>query len=351
MKKKFISFLLLTSFLCFGLVFALKINSGQNVVFAAENEDIIITGTSFVNLENSQTQFSLVATVSDTVAFSGTNVVWFVNNSSVPSAKYSAFGKKSTLTFVKEDYANITADTTWAVKAQIEENPAVFATFTILFKKSSSPVTIINITPQVQEYSESFTPFEMYVENPNNQPVSWFKLDINNKFISLPLQAIPEEFTFTPILPGSYSFVAKVGEFYSDIFTFTTKHKPLTELKLSLSEQQNNSLGFKNYLFTITNVDDSNDIANIKWYIKGYTNPVQYGGRTFLFEPTQYASYTIYARYSEPNEPEINSDQINLVIKIDRTLEVIAFTGGLILVMGIGLIIIIKVKIKNDKVW
>lgn len=334
---------------------------GTSFIFANNNKTAnasssVILITPLEPITTTQSFFTVEATLINS-SFTGTSIEWLINNQLVTQVNKievpSGSPEKSLLKMFNSEYKNASNQEVWIFQARLKTNTSVSAFTTVTFKDSSNPLTINALTSQKQTYSTTISPFSFEVLGLQDETsIEWYKLDNTNKYTRIS-GANQRTYTFAPDEAGKYSFVAKVGNVYSDNFMVSVDYKPLpTQLKFTVTQATDNASGFNTYLFELTDVNNANDVDNINWFIQGQQLPVQYGGSTFVFEPSSYITYRIYAKYTNPETNETkSSDSHTIEVRIDRTLDIIIGSSIAIGIMGIGLIISIIVHVKKEKVW
>ena len=333
--------------------FAFAPNS--NHVAHADSSVIIINPIAPVSINES---FNVRATLIGST-YSGVDIEWLINNQVVTQINKieipSDAPEASVLKMYSSEYKNqVQNQEVWVFQARLKQVHSVSAYTTVTFKSSDNPLTINALTSQKQTYSSTPSPFTFEVIGLEEETaVEWFTLANSNKYIKV-AGATQRTYTFTPQEAGKYSFVAKVGTVFSDNFEVAVEYKPLPDkLEFTVNQTTDNASGFNTYIFELSGVNASNDVDNINWYIQGQQLPAQYGGSTFIFEPSSYITYRIYAKYTNPeNTTEtLSSESYTIEVRIDRTADILIGSAITIAVIGIGTLISIIVNIKREKIW
>ena len=294
--------------------------------------------------------FTITATVTS-AQFNGQDVEWLLGEEKISDLKITTPSSSPNISILKMyriEYSSVSALDVWVFTARIKTAHEVSTEVAVTFKTSPSPLSIVPLSSIKQQYSANeLSPFVMSVSGlEEEQSIQWYMLQNTNKFVKAPGVSTQRTFSYTPTSAGEFIFKAKVGGEVSQSFKVSVDYVPITQIDFSVSMQTENRNGFNTYLFRITNLNASNDVANINWFIEGYSSPIQYGGTNFLFQPTAYGTYRIVARYGT-----VKSTTHTIEVKIDRTLEILIGSGILVGIMAIGLVIIIIKNIKSEKIW
>lgn len=297
--------------------------------------------------------FTIRATVAGST-YEGDDVEWLLNGNVITDSFKitNPTQDSSVLKMYRIEYSHVTASDIWYFTARIKSQHSINALVPVMFKLEESPLTISPISLPTQTYrSFNMNPFSFTVDGLIEETsIQWFMLSNSNKYIkALGETSTQRTYTFVPIRAGDFVFVVKVGDVISYPFTVRVDFLPIEEIDFEVSQTTQNSNGFNTYLFTIKNIDSSYDLANINWYIVGYTSPVQYGGANYVFQPTAYGTYRIRAQYGTGTSARI--DEQTIEIKINRTLEIVIATASFVGVLGLGLLFVILKNIKREKIW
>lgn len=350
MKNKF---LLIFAFVM--LVIALLPSFAKPNFAFADDAAIEIEDVPAVPVYDQTVEFITVkASVVNAPSYNGYDIEWVVNGTIITSTyKITVPAENQNVSELKihrVEYASMTSRDTWTIRARIKTNHQIFDQVILIFKTSASPLTVVPNGEISKVFSPHMIPFSFTVQGLEDDPVQWYMLANSNKYVKVSnAYSTARTYSFAPEKPGTYAFIAKVGDYYSDPFVVTAQYATITSINFTVSLQNENRNGFNTYLFRITNLDSTHDIDNINWYIVGYTTPVQYGGTTFVFQPSSYGTYRIRAQYgTSQNAP---SDEHTIDVKINRTKEILIGAGIAVAIMGIGLIITIVRNVKNEKIW
>lgn len=324
----------------------------QSGMVFADTASISIDNVAPVNVYDEDLNFfTVTATVNDATLM-GTDIEWILNGNPVTDQNTitnpSITPKKSIIKIYRLDFIGVSALDVWVFRATITGQPTIYAEVSVTFKTSPSPLSIQPQTSITQQYSpNNMSAFVFSVAGLEEvETVQWYMLENSNKYIIAPGTSNQRTYSYTPTKAGEFTFKAMVDTEISQAFKVTVEYAPITTIDFTVSLQTENRNGFNTYLFRITNLDSTNDIDNLNWYIEGYTNPIQYGGTMFLFQPTAYGTYRIVARYGS-----VKSITHTIDVKINRTVEILIGSLVVVGVMGIGLLIIIIRNIKREKVW
>jgi hypothetical protein len=356
LRKNFLSYILIIAFFMaspFFLLFPRQVaNATEGVLSIAGQEQISIDTSNF----------QLTATLRGSQVYTARNIVWkFELNGNVSTAITSNIGAEvnnSIATFAKALYPQQAGEVGTAT-AYIESNGKDIykATWQVLFVKNES--SNISIVPNTltQEYNANgeYEYFQLSLnakDVPQGETIDWLLLSSNGKYVNIAGEN-STTLNYKPTAPGEYTFKAKIGNVFTRTLQLTVKYATLGRrlvVKEPLIEKNRN--GLDTYFFELENIDeDAHDVENINWYKKGHSTPLQYGGKSFLFQPTAYATYQIYAKYDNNISSTPPSNEFLVEIKIDRTQDILWFSLALFGVLAVGLVFLIRKNIKNDKVW
>lgn len=350
MKKYFkFSLLLILIYVAVGMV---NLFLPAGIAFA-DGPTVTIDPVPTVNVYDESLQFfTVTARVSSSETLTGYDIEWLFNGVAITDpykvTTPSSAPKTSVIKMYHVEFSSVSALDVWTFRARLRTQPTVYAEVSVTFKTSPSPLSVVPQTAIRQQYSPNeLTPFVFGVEGLEEETsIQWYMLENTNKFIVAPGASTGRTYSYNPTSAGEFTFRAKVGNEISQAFKVIVEYVPITEIEFTVSLQLENSNGFNTYLFRITNLNSSNDITNVNWYIEGYSTPIQYGGTSFLFQPTAYGTYRIVARHGS-----VKSTTHTIDVKIDRTVEILIGSGVVVAIMGIGLIITIIKNIKSEKIW
>lgn len=353
-----------TNFLFSTILFALLLlgsfsNFLKPTVFAFDGW-LEIVGPDYINVVESPDQVEFTAILSGSERFSSSDIEWYYNGSLISSIYYvqGTTTNSSTLRLTSSFYSGAVSDSFVTVSAKINDGG-------ITVYEAEKEIMIFNQVNEIQlevrvngvatnfqnfNLQGVYSPFEFKIISPAiiTQNVIWYLKAEDKKYNPMPLQAYPDSYQLSNLKPGTYIMLAKIDDKFSNPISARIYHQSFSSLSLDYQALEKNELGFTTYKFFLQNVTQNHDIENINWYRKGYSTPLQYGGDTFLFEPSSYSTYQIYARY-EPDQIESNS--FLLEIKIDRTKDILIFASVIVGVMAVGLFILIYRNVKKDKIW
>lgn len=346
--RKYLNFVLILVVI-FAAIGIANLFKPASVAFAADDA-ILIEEVQTVNVYDEDVNFFTVTATVISNTLNGSNVEWLLNGALVTNnvVAPSAAPNTSVVKIYRIDFKDVSSLDVWVFRARIAGQPTIYDEVSVTFKTNPSPISIKPQTPITQQYSPNgMTPFILKVEGLEEETsVQWYTLENSNKFVAAVGTSNQRFYSFTPTSAGEFTFRAKVGTELSPAFKVSVEYAPIINIDVTVSLQLENRNGFNSYLFKITNLDSSNDIENLNWYIEGYANPIQYGGTTFLFQPTAYGTYRIVARYGV-----IKSTTHTIDVKIDRTVEILIGSAAVVAAMGIALLIIIIKNIKSEKIW
>ncbi len=357
MRTKNIKISLLSSAMLFAVLVLGMILLPMKSSFAnASQGSLEIVGPNIINTAENPTNIEFTATLTGSETYNSDDIEWYYQQTLL-SNTYVSQGtttNSSTLKLPSIYYGAESSGTFVTIYARINNSNGVGAYETekeVMILKPANPVAI-SVNTSFQNYNPEgvYNQFTFTIINPTitTQNVTWYLSESNGKYNPLPVQALADRYYLSVSGPGNYTVIAKVDNQFSSPITAKVYHATISSLFLNYEVVDKNDLGFDIYKFTLQGLTENHDLANINWYRKGYSTPLQYGGDTFLFDPNFYATYQIFARY-EQNEIESNS--FLLEIKIDRTLEIIIFYSIIVGIMSVGLVILIYRNIKKDKVW
>lgn len=309
-----------------------------------------------VNLNHIPERIDITALLVGDDGYQGSNIEWILNGAVVDSAvSRNNTTNSSTLMFYKSQIETLEEETEWAFTARVSTETTVNASLTISFVFGQIvplKIELMDEQSDTQQYSTTMAPFIFEASGLENYTgIEWYEQTGENKFVKIE-DATNTTYSFIPLKPGTRTVLAKVGQYYSLPKTVYVTYVPFFELSFDVTQLTNNASGLNKYQFVIDGLSSiENDVDNINWYIQGYTNPVQYGGLIFEFQPTSYAYYRIVARYEGDYGEHISSEPYLIEIKIDRTAEILIVTLSVFLVMSVFLVIGIVRRVKKEKVW
>ena len=346
MKKiKFVVFALLSVvMLCFGFI-----TPQQDICYATTTPQISIDAPDTIAIGNFPEYLEFTATLSSTESYTPDQICWTINSSSMTDV--TTFSNSSILTVDKTIYQNIVSKTTWIIIAKI--NNDIYCQKTLVFDFTDvESVQVDIIGPLVQDAGSVLVPVTLEANitgYPSTTTFEWYKKSYANKYSKINTSA--NSYTFTPNLPGTYTFKACVNGVFSQDVSVYVNFKPVTELTLKCNQATNNASNLNRFVFTLENLNQSNDLSKINWYIKG-TGLVQQGGKTFEFQTNQYGSYYVYAEYVDTeNNIVVKSEHYPLEITVDRTKDILIFCGIILAIMVVFLIIGSIRMVKRDRIY
>lgn len=342
-KLKYLILILLLSVLCIGIFPA------QKQSYATSITVLDLTGQEFVAIGNFPEELTFVATLSSIDEYTADQITWTINSSSMTQS--TIVNNSSTLVVPKTVYQNITSTTTWLVTAKI--NNSIYDTLTVTFDFTEITSVSLSGYPTYQDYSASISPITFILETegyPASQTIEWYQKTYANKYTKL--SATGSTYTFTPTLPGKYTFNASVNGIFAGEQTVEVGYKPVTNLVVKCVQATDNSNGLNRYIFSLEDINEFYDTSKINWYNKPY-GLVQKGGSTYEFQAASYGDFYIYARFEDAENPEnnVSSEFFPLSIKVDRTKEILIGCAVLFGVLSIFTIIGCIRMVKRDKIY